>query len=186
MDDRELNNDDESNFYSVIENGGLPLPTSFEAIELDSSSLYYGRINLQDTYAAMDDVMPVEGAVEYWDGARFVINRKDNCETFDSDALRYVDDSSTGPEPIPADLASLVTLGNGKLSPSSKDIDELLRWESELVDDPYSFTFELNAPAFLQYDWDGDGNYQDNPTAEGTFGIYRGRDRQIYWQEVGW
>ena len=182
----QLDDQENDNFYSVIENGGLPLSTSFEAIELDSSSLYYGRINLQDTYAAMNDVMPVEGAVEYWDGARFVINRKDNCETFDSDALRYVDDSSTGPEPIPADLASLVTLGNGQLSPSSKDIDELLRWESELVDDPYSFTFELNVPSFLQYDWDGDSNYQDNPQAEGTFGIYRGRDRQIYWQEMGW
>ncbi|WP_353956986.1 DUF6701 domain-containing protein [uncultured Idiomarina sp.] len=32
----------------------------------------------------------------------------------------------------------------------------------------------------------GDGSFDENPQAEGTFGIYRGRDRQIYWRELGW
>ncbi|MAL83423.1 MAG: hypothetical protein CMF11_03600, partial [Idiomarina sp.] len=64
--------------------------------------------------------------------------------------------------------------------------NELFRWVSEQESEPYSFLFEAQVPAYLQYDWSGDGDFDENPQAEGTFGIYRGRDRQIYWREVGW
>ncbi len=41
---------------------------------------------------------------------------------------------------------------------------------------------------FLQYDWPTDGNldgaYDDNPGCIATFGLYRGNDRIIYWQEI--
>jgi hypothetical protein len=37
---------------------------------------------------------------------------------------------------------------------------------------------------WLQFDWNGDGNYNNDPAAVITFGQYRGNDHIIYWREV--
>jgi MSHA biogenesis protein MshQ len=37
-------------------------------------------------------------------------------------------------------------------------------------------------PIWLQGDFDGNGSLE-NPSALATFGVYRGNDRVIYWQE---
>ena len=42
----------------------------------------------------------------------------------------------------------------------------------------------LETPDWLKFDWDDDlGTVDTNPTATATFGIYRGRDRIISWEE---
>ncbi|MCK4742576.1 MAG: DUF11 domain-containing protein [Sulfuriflexus sp.] len=42
----------------------------------------------------------------------------------------------------------------------------------------------LDAPPYLKFDWDGDGNHDNNPTALGTFGIYSGNNSTIYLREL--
>lgn len=37
---------------------------------------------------------------------------------------------------------------------------------------------------WLQFDWNGDGNHDNDPTATATFGIYRGNDSTIYLREL--
>ena len=183
----QLDDQEDGNFYSTLQNSDLS--ASYGAAELDSANLYYGRLNLQDTYAAMDDVMPIAGAVEYWESGEFYANDADNCTTVDRSAVSLLDESMASLEPAPTN----VKLTNGLLSSPNKEINQLFRWVSSGAEDPYSFIFELDVPDYLKYDWpynDGEvedgSDYTDNPTAEGTFGIYRGRDRQIYWRELGW
>nr|WP_126752028.1 DUF6701 domain-containing protein [Idiomarina piscisalsi] len=50
LDDRE-----DANFYSTLQNSDLS--ASYGAAEVDSANLYYGRLNLQDTYTAMARLM---------------------------------------------------------------------------------------------------------------------------------
>ncbi|MDV6315951.1 DUF6701 domain-containing protein [Idiomarina sp. HP20-50] len=184
LDDNEGALVDDSN-HTVILNSNLNA-TPRGATELDSSSLYYGRVRLQDTYAAMDDVMPVTGAIEYWEGTVFADNEKDTCLRFSRNDVELREDLTSGPYPTLAPDPATLTITNGLLSSSSVDIRQLLRWTSSAENAPYSFIFELEVPSYLKYDWSADGTFDENPQAEGTFGIYRGRDRQIYWREVGW
>lgn len=183
LDDREDALTDE-NDHSILINTNLTANPR-GATELGSSSLYYGRIRLQDTYAAMDDVMPITGAVEYWNGAVFADNEKDSCLTFARNDVELREDLTSGPYPALAPTPTTLTITDGLLSSSGVDINELLRWTSSAESEPYSFIFELEVPSYLKYDWSADGTFDESPQAEGTFGIYRGRDRQIYWQEVG-
>ncbi|SDF64197.1 DUF6701 domain-containing protein [Idiomarina zobellii] len=175
----QLDDQENGNFYSTLQNSVLP--ASNGATELDSANLYYGRLNLQDTYAAMDDVMPIAGAVEYWESGEFYANDADNCTVVDRSDVSLLDESMASLEPAPTN----VKLTNGLLSSPNKEINQLFRWVSSGAEDPYSFIFELDTD-YLKYDWSGDGSFDENPQAEGTFGIYRGRDRQIYWRELGW
>lgn len=39
---------------------------------------------------------------------------------------------------------------------------------------------------WLQFDWDGDGVADNNPTAKATFGIFKGNPRLIYMRELVW
>ena len=41
----------------------------------------------------------------------------------------------------------------------------------------------LAAQAWLQYDWDGDGSYDDDPVARASFGLFGGRRELIYIRE---
>ena len=176
----QLDDQEDNNFYSTLQNSVLP--ASPGATKLDTANLYYGRFSLQDTYAAMDDVMPIAGTVEYWESGEFFVNDSDNCTVIERNAVNLFDESMASLEPEPIN----VQLANGFLSSPDEDINELFRWVSSGTDEPYSFGFEVEIPAYLQYDWTGNSVYDDNPQAEGTFGIYRGRDRQIYWRELGW
>lgn len=204
----QFNDGEGGNYYSVISESDLPAAGNAPSYKLyDSSRLLYGRVNLQDTYAAIGDQMPVIGNVEYWDGEKFVINEDDSCEKFEKNGHEYIGGSSfyskeaddtdliPAPAPVKVEASNDVTIERGELAPSSISVEALLRWESgiegqELPNKPYTFDFKLNVPPYLKYEWDNDESddeqYKDNPTAEGTFGIYRGRDRQIYWQEMGW
>ncbi len=37
---------------------------------------------------------------------------------------------------------------------------------------------------WLQFDWDNDGNHDNDPSATATFGIYKGNDSTIYLREL--
>lgn len=178
-------------FYSKIETSDLTVselnqnqfnvPAVFKT--LDKARLLYGRFLLDNIFGAEVDDLPLTGRVEYWNGGGFVTNTDANCFNVAAANVNVI--SAVTPEL--ADSPTEVSLVEGILPDPTLPLSELLRFSA--YGSRTEFTFELGVPPYLQYEWDDDEDeeeYTDNPTAEGTFGIYRGRDRQIYWQEVGW
>lgn len=190
----QFNDSEGGNYYSIITESNLPAAAQAPAFKLyDSVKLLYGRFVLDNIFGAEVDDLPLSGRAQFWNGDNFVKNTDDSCFTVSAAELSVL--SALEPEtesvinlteePIElTDFPDAVSLVEGELQESDSLMEDLLRWQA--YGSAAEFTFELTVPSFLQYDWDGDSNYQDNPTAEGTFGIYRGRDRQIYWQEMGW
>jgi hypothetical protein len=181
------------NYYSTIDTSGAELssngaPRSYYALNGPGIQLFFARVKLENIFGPPTEALPIRGEVQYWDGSEFRLAALDSCTAFNASDLNDNVATDDYDAQLQSQSGSNQTVKSGLLFDDSASTSSQMAWleGASRVEGIESFLFEINVPEFLQYDWDGDGNYQDNPTAEGTFGIYRGSDRQIYWQEVGW
>ncbi|MCK7458971.1 DUF6701 domain-containing protein [Idiomarina aminovorans] len=185
------------NYYSVIEGASLSSTGGFNYAVFDEADLLFGRLRLKNLIGAAVDPLPVKAVIEYWDGSSFVVNERDSCFDFEQNALSVT--TTTNLEGVP--IASTPNLAASPASKSltkgslvavnaSTAINDLIRWEGLTDQSKFEFEYDLSNVKYLRFDWLGDGNLDGNlddaPQAEALIGIYRGSDRQIYWQEVGW
>ncbi|WP_166266202.1 DUF6701 domain-containing protein [Marinobacter caseinilyticus] len=128
--------------------------------------LRYGRFALENVYGPetlAELTMPF--SAEYWNGFRFVDHQADACSQWST-----ADISDT--EIFHSLVADAGVLSGGEggplvLEPNATSGTDTLSW---LV------------PLWLRDDWNGDGSLE-SPVATATFGVFRGHDRVIYWQE---
>ena len=89
-----------------------------------------------------------------------------------------INDGSTqitsGPPAITAGVAAMTFSApyDGDAIPDTGYVDIEVNLSVGGSDDPW-----------LQYDWNGDGSFNDNPTGRASFGIYHGGDDLIYMRE---
>lgn len=194
IDDGERDAGGTPRYLTTIENSDFPGIES--SALLDSIALYYGRLVLENTYGSAAEQLPVFATIEYYrdDGTqpRFVRNSADSCTALRADQLD--DDLSTSDVEatrLPATDSTEQLVTAGRLFDHDRSLSSQLGWEQP-TETPGTFQFQLlladpnNDLDYLQFDWDDDGSFDDNPEATGTFGIFRHSDRQIYWREVGW
>ena len=165
-------------------------PTGVDHQQLGSTAmdLYYGRVYIPPAYGPETPAgsldLPFE--LQYWDGTAFVTNTNDSDSRYD--AWTYTCDD---PDPPTADTlecyvdAPLIIPGapatvSGGLPDSAKHITITRPGAGNTG----SLEFTLTVDSWLQYDWDADGTFTDNPSARVTFGSYRGHDKIIYWRET--
>ena len=83
----------------------------------------------------------------------------------------------TGTPPNTSVSANSGTLSGGRPEPAA-----LLVLAAPGEGNTGSVQVEYPVPLYWQYDFDDDG-VEENPKSTATFGVYRGHDRVIYWQE---
>jgi MSHA biogenesis protein MshQ len=149
--------------------------------------LRYGRIALENAYGPETLPLTVPLFAQFFDGNRFVINADESCWVFNlpgdgdldfSDSALNDGDTSVSTVVDGQMLAGLVPLGDRLvLSAPGEGKSEAPGNRGIVV--------EMETPVWLRDFWD-DGLPNDlvNPSALATFGVYRGNDRIIYWQEV--
>jgi len=128
----------------------------------------YGRLSPQNVYGPenIDELqMPLQ--MEYWTGDRFALNGADSCTPWSAADVS----SNTASHHDLVSAAGTFDSGVGGplvLEAKGSTGTDTLIWGG-LKD-------------WQRDDLDGDGTL-DDPTATATFGVYRGHDRVIYWQE---
>lgn len=152
--------------------------------------LKYGRLVLADSYGPETADLPVAMEVEYWDGTDWLVNQDDSCSIILQTAIHYPDGSIDVPANRTVSLGSGSTTGfygveNGT-SVGFVGGDAEHYFSAPGVGNTGSFVVNVDVEAWLRFDWNQDGDYSDAslPEAEFTFGLYRGHDRVLYWQEV--
>jgi len=143
----------------------------------------FGRIRMSNAFGSELLNLNIPMKVEYFTGSFYQTNADDSCTTFDSADLIVVADnlsipgSSTIPSTTPTALAgelsvSLTAPGNGITG--SIDLRGFLAGP---------LTGVINNK-WLRYNWDNGTEFNDDPGATATFGIYKGNDVNIYIQQI--
>jgi MSHA biogenesis protein MshQ len=146
-----------------------------EALALGSGRLLFGRLQLESALGPELEELQQSLLVLYHEGEHWPVNRLDNCT--DVQLARLQPDNSSwegnlaSGETVPFLLQGIVN-GEGMFSHSAPG-----------VDNDGSVLYRYQAPAWLQTENNGDGNWQDDPVGRINFGLYRGSDRVIYWRE---
>lgn len=126
----------------------------------------YGRLSMENVYGPENiKELPMPFWLEYWNGSRFVVNTADSCTDWAT-----VDIGGTTTHHTLASDSGTFSAGEAgplRLEPAGSQGTDTLSWD---------------VPDWLTDDFNGDGSLED-PSALATFGVYRGHDRVIYWQE---
>ncbi len=191
----------------------LPVGDDHIKANAGSTELRYGRLSVDSVYGPETEQLSIPLQLQYWDGddtdGEFIITTDDNCTAYDTSLLGLagVPNSEQGNiVSVPSvtlsqpGISILFSEGETQSSPTANPLTNVLYAEipgadwSGLLTNGGSIDIFITSPTWLQYDWfDGsndldnpgtpDGNAED-PRARVTFGIYRGHDRVIYWEEI--
>ena len=139
-----------------------------------SNSGRFGRVFIESTSGSelLPHTLPIH--IEYYDGTQFIRNTNDSCSTYNSINLSF--SNRVG---LPANPG---TSGSGTFINGSFDPANPIQLDSG--GNSGSVDATLNAPGYLEFDWDGDSVFDDDPTGKATFGIFDINSKQIYTREV--
>ena len=160
----------------------------------DPTDLRFGRINLQNTFGSELVALPIPIASEYFVTESivggipiggFFPTAVDNTTTYSATASTNDLQPSTLSNPAGNLLLTDTSAsGIGTFISGRTDTANPIILSAPGVGNDGSVDISLDVPAYLEYDWNGDGNHDDDPTATATFGIYRGNNSTIYLREL--
>ena len=157
----------------------LEVSTSFPAdtylLNPAGNSQRFGRLRMSNVHGSELNPLLMPVYTEYFDGASFRKNTLDTCTVLAAANLLL-----TGSPPglsVPVVVNTPATAGDIDLSFPSPGAGN---------DGFVDTTADLNSASllWLRYDWDADGEFDNDPGARATFGIFEGDPVQIYIQEI--
>ncbi|MFK7894623.1 MAG: DUF6701 domain-containing protein [Myxococcota bacterium] len=155
--------------------------TSGAGIAFDVSKRFqFGRLALENAFGSERETLSPNLRPQHFDGTVFTDDTNDSCSLVSEAHLTLT--------PSPAALSSTAALANQPMLGG----DPGLSLTAPNTTGTLAISVNLgsggaNLP-WLRFDWPQDGNldgtYDDDPSAEATFGIWEGREFLIYQQEV--
>lgn len=151
------------------------------------TDIRYGRLLLQSAYGSELVPLPMPMLTQYYADAStgFVTNTLDSCTAITPLTFTNALGSVTGGTGVTKTVsgaasttATFATMNNGNAN---------LVFSAPGVGGSGYVDVTAGAgvlPGYLQFDWNGDGAYDNAPTGRATFGIYKGNTRQIYSREL--
>lgn len=153
---------------------------SYTIANIGDTEQRHGRLLLQNAFGPETLPLTIPVFTEYFNGTSFVLNNADGCTSYSA--------VNVGLDNFQPNLNSGDTSASGGgflIDGLSNDL--LLGAPGEGNHGSAEVSLDLSAErlGWLRYDWDGDSN-EDDPTAQATFGIFKGNQRLIYMRESVW
>lgn len=158
-----------------------------------STEIRFGRMSLQNVFGSELITLNMPMRAEYFNGSNFVLNDDDNLSAFSVTDLLL----SNGVELGQADGDIQVRVG--QVSTAAINNNPLLTGDAGLSFCPpgnpactatsgnvgyIDVQIDLTVSPYLQFDWDADGNHDNDPTSRATFGIFNGNSKHIYFRQI--
>ena len=166
---------------------------------IGSTQIWFGRIALSNAFGSELLDLNVPMVAQYFEGTGFITNSNDTCTSLATITITDVsagDNLDATTETCVLDTGNPGVSGNGCVTAAS--ISSQYQSPPDLVGSEGSFNLTLQAagvgntgeaditatvPSYMQYDWDGDSNHDNDPAGRATFGIYKGRSETIFMKE---
>lgn len=134
----------------------------------------FGRINLENTFGPETHNMAVNMSLEHYENARFVKSFDNSCPSV------LTNNFSLATMSLDASLTELAGNTNHFLDGAISGLHLKAPGENNTG----NMSISYDSFDWLQYDWANTGSLDQNPSAEATFGIYKGDQRLLHWREV--
>lgn len=175
---------DEDDVFAGDGNGVTQNPVSFGTASAGNGIAFsngkeqrWGRMVLTNAFGS--ELLPIEVplSVEYYNTDGFEINTADTCTTYDSADMSFSNADGVT-------LGNLTLTGSGTMVSGKDDpANSILATSTANEIGSADVTIDLTSQDWLQFDWDSDTNYDNDPTARATWGIFSGPDEFIYIRE---
>jgi MSHA biogenesis protein MshQ len=158
---------------NVTDTDGV-VTSSGETLSPTPIDMRFGRLRMENAYGSELNDLIMNYHLEYYDviGTTSFWTRHDDADT----TIVAPGDINA----VPGNTAA--TAINPSLLPGKFEIT----LSAPLIEVVETITNQVDGSGepWLQYDWDGDGLYDNNPSALATFGIFDGNPVQIYIQQI--
>lgn len=148
--------------------------------KITGTELRFGRLVLDNAHGPQTDPLEVPVRSEFFAGGEFRPNRDDDCSVLPGPAEVTLSDwtESLAEGETQVESVTGLTAGSGAIRLAAPGTSA-----GDTNDGSVRVTLEGLEP-WLLTDEDGDGIYAEFPAARASFGMYRGDDRFIFWQEA--
>lgn len=134
----------------------------------------FGRLVLENSFGDETANFPQVMHIQHYDGDSFTPSSGYNCTSYNADNITLSNIS------LDPNLTNVLG-GTGSFVSGQTQSIELEALELGVQG---QMGVLYDAYYWLQFDWDNDGAFDDNPTAVASFGLYHGDDRMFHWREV--
>ncbi len=177
----------------TICDGTTPTPLStdddFVYGTITGTELRFGRLVMDNAFGSELLPLDIPLRAEYYDGNDFITNATDVCSTYKASDVTLLD--VTGADSlVPGDTTVSSPVTNTTLINGVFDAANPLTINAPGTGKTGSLDVQIDlstatgsSQEWLRYDWDGDSNYDNDPTARATWGIFSGPDEFIYIRE---
>ena len=176
--------------FDITDNDGVTFPANPFVIDdiafpAGNSEQRWGRLKVDNAFGSelIDLAAPLHG--EFYKGATFVMNTDDDCPMLSLATEVDVSNPASGTR----NGGQSMIIGAGTTSVTSGDpslangVDSMI-FSALVTGNTGSVDMLVDVVAgskyWLQYDWDGDGNHDNDPTGRVSFGLFTRRATHIH------
>ena len=154
--------------------------------------MYFGRLVLPNAHGPESATLEARLHTEFWSGSAWVQMTSDSCSAIAQTDIRFPEGSIDNPanRSVPlgsgATNASFLDTSSGAINFVGGDAGLSFSAPGAGNTGQFNIDIDLSNYPWLRFDWNQDSLHDDAalPSAEISFGSYRGHDRIIYWHEV--
>jgi len=147
-----------------------------------TSTLRSGRLVISNAHGSELVELPVPLSIEYFNGLNWSVNTHDDCSSITLNDLTRVQSITNSITSAPLNTPLTATLSTARFSDGKNTLTLSEPGENNIGH--VEITADLSSMPWLQFDWNGDGSFGDNPSGRASFGIYKGSKKLIFRREV--
>lgn len=168
-------------FVSLIDDGDTStvINATDGLIDISGNNQRFGRVKLSNTHGSELNDLSMPMVVEYLTASGYVINNDDSCTTImDSDLVLTDNLIAPGTSTVEVDNIgdeALEGVFNINLTAPGNSLTGTINVSPDL---------NVSLDKWLRYSWSNGGEFDEDPSAIATFGIFKGNPVQIYIQQT--